>query len=61
MTILDALADPQLLGAAFTDAASWQAWRVFQSALFGLPMARRRPRPVSVVYGPPARAHGGGA
>jgi hypothetical protein len=38
MTILDALSDPQLLGAAFADAASWQAWRVFQAALFGLAM-----------------------
>jgi hypothetical protein len=38
MTILEALSDPQLLGAPFTDAASWQAWRVFQAALFGLPM-----------------------
>jgi hypothetical protein len=38
MTILDALADPQLLGAAFTDASTWTAWRTFQAALFGLPM-----------------------
>jgi hypothetical protein len=39
MTILEALSDPQLLGAAFPDASTWTAWRVFQAALFGLPMS----------------------
>ena len=38
MTILDALADSNLLGAAFPDAESWQAWRAFLAAVFGLPM-----------------------
>jgi hypothetical protein len=39
MTILDALADPNLLGAAFSDAESWRAWRVFLGATFGLPLS----------------------
>jgi hypothetical protein len=38
LTILEPLSDPQLLGAAFPDATSWSAWRVFLSALFGLLM-----------------------
>ncbi len=40
MTILDALDDPQLFGATFTDRASWDAWRAFLAALFGLPMSK---------------------
>ena len=39
MTILDALGDRNLLGAAFPDAESWAAWRVFLAAVFGLPMS----------------------
>jgi hypothetical protein len=38
MTMLDALADPNLLGAVFPDAKTWAAWRAFLAALFGLPM-----------------------
>ena len=38
MTILDALDDPNLLGAAFPDAESWTAWRAFLAAVYGLPM-----------------------
>lgn len=40
MTILEALADPQLLGAlpAFHDFATWRAWLVFLRAVYGLPM-----------------------
>ena len=37
MTILDALDDPQLLGAAF-DGDTWNAWRAFLAACFALPM-----------------------
>ena len=36
MTILDALADRNLLGAAFPEAESWQAWRAFLAAVFAL-------------------------
>src|SRR5438552_7254065 len=38
VTILDALNDPHLLGAAFPHTESWVAWRVFLSACFGLRM-----------------------
>jgi Phage integrase family len=38
MTILDAMHDPQLFGPWFRDRASWRAWEVFLSALFGLPL-----------------------
>jgi hypothetical protein len=38
MTILEALGDPQLLGAAFPDAATWSAWHAFLAAAYGLPM-----------------------
>jgi hypothetical protein len=38
LTILDALDDERLLGAAFPDASSWGAWRAFLAALFGLPL-----------------------
>lgn len=39
MNILQALDDPQLLGASLRDPASWSAWRAFQAALFALPMS----------------------
>lgn len=38
MNILDAIDDPQLFAPWFRDPASWQAWRAFLCALFGLPM-----------------------
>src|SRR6267142_630497 len=38
MTILDVLDDPNLFGQAFRDRDSWQAWRAFLAAVFGLPM-----------------------
>jgi hypothetical protein len=40
MTILDALADRNLLGAlpAFHDLATWHTWLVFLRAIYGLPM-----------------------
>jgi hypothetical protein len=38
VTILDALDDANLLGAAFPDAESWTAWRAFLAACFGLAM-----------------------
>src|SRR5437870_13868677 len=39
MTILDALDDENLLGAAFPEPGTWAAWRVFLAAVFGLPMS----------------------
>jgi hypothetical protein len=38
VNILDAIDDPQLFAPWFRDPASWQAWRAFLCALFGLPM-----------------------
>src|SRR5207249_1041420 len=37
MTILDSLRDPALFGTAFAG-PTWDAWRVFLAACFGLPM-----------------------
>jgi hypothetical protein len=39
VTILEAVADPQLFRRWFRDPASWAAWRAFLAALFGLPMS----------------------
>ncbi len=39
MTILEALADPQLFASAFPDRSSWTVWEAFLAALFGLPMS----------------------
>lgn len=36
ITILQAMSDRRLFGGAFKDAASWEAWRAFLAALFGL-------------------------
>src|SRR5262252_2845992 len=38
MTVLDALADGNLLGTAFPESDSWQAWRALLAAVFALPM-----------------------
>jgi hypothetical protein len=40
ITILDAIADPQLFGQHFRDHVTWAAWCVFLCALFGLPIRR---------------------
>jgi hypothetical protein len=42
VTILDALRDRRLFGAlsAFRDLASWNAWRAFLAAVYGLPCQR---------------------
>jgi len=37
-TIIHAVDDPELFGAALRDPATWAAWRVFLLALFALPM-----------------------
>lgn len=41
VTILDALADPNLFGAltAFRDLSTWRAWLVFVRAVYGLPLS----------------------
>jgi hypothetical protein len=41
MNILDALDDPHVFGGLFR-AGTWDAWRVFLAALFGLPMTEDR-------------------
>jgi hypothetical protein len=38
-SILDAIRDQRLFGAAFKDVSTWRAWLVFLAALFGLPMS----------------------
>jgi hypothetical protein len=38
VTILDAIADPNLFGPWFKDPGTWRAWFAFLRALFGLPM-----------------------
>jgi hypothetical protein len=38
-TILDAISDQRLFGAAFKDEATWRAWRAFLAALFGIAMS----------------------
>jgi hypothetical protein len=39
ISIIEALADPSIFGNMGFDAESWGPWRVFLTALFGLPMA----------------------
>ncbi len=38
VTILDAIGDPNLFAPWFRDPVTWQGWRAFLAALFGLPM-----------------------
>jgi len=38
LSILDALDEPALFGAAIRDHASWEPWRAFLAAMFGLPL-----------------------
>jgi hypothetical protein len=38
MTLIEAMADPQLFARWFRDPATWAAWRAFIAALFALPM-----------------------
>ena len=42
MNIVEAITDRSLFGSAFRDPATWQAWRVFLSALFSLPMTSKQ-------------------
>lgn len=38
VTIIEAMEDPAIFGAAFRDGASWGAWRAFLKGVFALPM-----------------------
>ena len=38
LSILDAMADPQIFGKYWFQGKTWSAWRVFLATLFGLPM-----------------------
>ncbi len=40
VTIMDAIGDPNLFAPWFRDPATWQGWRAFLAALFGLPMCK---------------------
>ena len=42
ISIIDAIDDPNLFHPWFKNPESWQAWRVFLSALFALPMERQQ-------------------
>ena len=39
MNIIEAIDDPQLLGASIRDAESWKPWRALLAAAFGLPLS----------------------
>jgi hypothetical protein len=39
VNIIEALDDPNLLGASIRDAESWRQWRALLSAAFGLPLS----------------------
>ena len=41
-SILDAINDQRLFGAAFKDVSSWRAWFAFLAGLFALPMSVSR-------------------
>lgn len=51
VTIDEALADPQLLGAAFGDLSTWQAWRAVLKAAFGIELNRDEAREFAAVAG----------
>ena len=42
ITLLDAMADPQLFGPWFRDRSTWRVWRAVIAALFALPMTRHQ-------------------
>jgi hypothetical protein len=44
LSILDAVADPQLFGPWFKRASTWTAWFAFMAALFALPMSHEQRR-----------------
>jgi len=53
VTILEALNTPELLGSSLIgDPASWDAWRGFLAAFFGLPLLESQLALVSRVHGP---------
>lgn len=41
ISIIDAIEDPRLLGSLFKDQATWESWKVFLAALFGLPLQKK--------------------
>jgi hypothetical protein len=41
VNILEAIDDPNLLGASIRDPDSWKSWRALLAATFGLPLLRR--------------------
>ena len=42
LNILQAVRDPAVFGLAFRNKASWEVWRVFLAALFGLPLTPKQ-------------------
>jgi Terminase large subunit, T4likevirus-type, N-terminal len=59
MNILRALDDPAVFGSQFRDPATWAAWRVFLSALFGLPIAHGPMETYKLCTGRQAPSPGG--
>jgi hypothetical protein len=51
-TILEAIDHPQIWAPWFRVRTSWEPWRVFLAALFGLPLPRGRQDPLPRVHEP---------
>ena len=51
LTIIEALDDPALFGGLFAG-ASWQPWRAFLAALFGLPLSEDQADTYRALHGP---------
>jgi hypothetical protein len=61
LTILEAIADPNLFGAlpAFRDLSTWSAWQAFLAALYGLPMSEAQLATFRIHTGRSAPREGG--
>jgi hypothetical protein len=51
MNIVEAIDDPNLLGASIRNPDSWKPWRALLAAAFGLPLDSISGRAVSPVHG----------
>jgi hypothetical protein len=55
MNIIEAIDDPNLLGASIRDPDSWKPWRALLAAAFGLPLDPTRPSFSASARGAPWR------
>jgi hypothetical protein len=53
MNIVEAINDPNLLGAAVRDPGSWKPWRALLAAAFGLELDQGPADALSPVHGSP--------